>query len=128
MAIGNRGLFGQPALPYVDFRSYAGADVFLGLTFLDYTNALVIPTEAHYQVDDITNSIPMIPNTNIVITGSTVLVQIPGIKLPMTHDYQGSQLCQVYISATYPGIPPPVAKTVRIIELITIQTPGGAGI
>lgn len=131
MVIGNRGLVGQPAQPYVDFRSYAGVDAFLDLTFLDYTNVLQTPSAIHYQVDDLTNSVSMVPSTAVTPTGPNMLLQIPGSVLVMTHDYQGSQLCQIYISATLPAVgggPAPVVKTVAILELVTIQTPSGAGI
>jgi hypothetical protein len=70
MTIGNRGLAGQPILPYTDFRSYVGADLFIDLTFLDHTLTEVVPTSAQYQLDDITNDINMVPLTSLILSQS----------------------------------------------------------
>lgn len=73
MTINNRGLSGQPILPYVDYRSYQGADIFIDLTFLDHTGNLVNPTSVSYRIDDLTNAVPMLASTAIssVITSGT---------------------------------------------------------
>lgn len=55
-------------MPYTDFRSYTGVDVFLDFTYLDHTMTEAIPTAASYQLDDITNDINMIPLTAITLT------------------------------------------------------------
>jgi hypothetical protein len=107
MTIGNRGLAGQPTLPYIDYRSYAGVDVFLDLTFLDFTGTPQIPTAITYQVDDLTNAVNLIPATNVVATPgvpftSSMRIQLPGSQMVMSRQYQGSQLCQFSCSATLP--------------------------
>lgn len=68
MTINNRGLAGQPVLPYTDYRSYTGVDVFIDLTYLDHTATEVVPTAASYQLDDITNDINMVPLTTATLT------------------------------------------------------------
>ena len=68
MTVNNRGLSGQPILPYIDFRSYQGADVFMDLTFLDHRNLPISPLSASYRVDDLTNAVPMINSTAIVFS------------------------------------------------------------
>lgn len=126
MVISNRGLAGQPVLSYVDYRAYQGTDVFLDLTFLDHTGTAVTPSTANYQVDDITNAINMIPKTTFTPGSNPYTLQIPGSLMVMTHNWQGSQLCQFSLNAT---ITDSVTSTsaqinqVIIIELIAIQTP-----
>jgi hypothetical protein len=121
MTINNRGLSGQPTLPYIDYRSYAGVDVFIDLTFLDHFGALAVPTSLVYQIDDLTNAIPVVSQTTVTVTGSTQTLQIPGSVLQMTRQWQGSELFQIYITAVLPGGSP--VKSVSILELLAIQTP-----
>lgn len=71
MTINNRGLSGQPILPYVDYRSYMGADVFIDLNFLDHTGNLVQPNSVSYRIDDLTNAVPMQPLTAITWTAAS---------------------------------------------------------
>jgi hypothetical protein len=126
MTIGNRGLGGQPNLPYTDFESYAGQDVFGNLSFLDHTDTPVVPTTLFYRIDDLTNAKNMIPLTAIPITGAVMVIQIPGAQLPMTYPYQGSQICQISFNwtaldtitgASFQG------NSVSVIELVAIQVP-----
>lgn len=124
MTINNRGLSGQPVLPYVDFRSYAGADIFIDLTFLDHTGALVTPTSLTYQVDDMTNAQPVIPQTSVTATGSSQTLQIPGSELQMTHQWQGSEVFQIYMVAVLPD--GSTVQSVTILELLAIQTPNNS--
>ncbi len=126
MPINNRGLSGQPTLPYVDYRSYAGADVFIDLTFLDHTGVLVVPTSLNYRIDDMTNATPVVQQTSVTVTGSTQTLQIPGSVLQMTHEWQGSEIFQILFTAVLPGSPTSTVKCVTILELLSIQTPNGA--
>lgn len=121
MPINNRGLSGQSVLPYVDFRAYAGTDVFLDLTFLDHTGKGNIPQSASYQVDDLTNAVNMIPQTNIPIQGYQQTLQIPASSLVMTHQWQGSQMCQVWIQALMSD--GSHVNGITVVELVSIQTP-----
>lgn len=126
MTINNRGLSGNPVLPYVDFRSYAGSDLFFDLAFLDHTAAGVTPTIVTYRIDDLTNSLSMVPLTNLGALAATMLVQIPASKWVMSYPYQGSQLCQ--ITWTFTALDSVTstsftATLVTIVELIAIQTP-----
>lgn len=121
MTINNRGLSGQPSLPYVDFRSYAGADVFIDLAFLDHTGVPVQPTTLFYQVDDLTNCVNVIPSTSVTVTGTSQTVQIAGAKLQMTRQWQGSELLQIFMTATLPD--GSKVQSISILELIAIQTP-----
>lgn len=123
MTINNRGISGQPTLPYVDYRVYAGEDAFIQLTFVDNIGNLVAPTSAVYQIDDLTNVVNVVPPTNLPITGSPMVLQIPGAILQMTRQWQGSELLQVYITAIFPG--GATSKAVAIIELLAIQTTSG---
>lgn len=128
MPINNRGLAGQPIRPYFDFRSYAGADVFVTLTFLDQTDTAVTPTTITYQIDDITNNINMVPAATITPTGNPQILQIPGSTMQMTYEYQGSQLCQIAISAQLFNTITNTTATVvgvAIVELCAVQTPNG---
>ena len=126
MTIGNRALGGQPSLPYTDFESYSGQDVFANLSFLDHTDTPVVPTTLFYRIDDLTNQKNMIPLTAIPITGAAMLIQIPGAQLVMTYPYQGSQICQISFSwtavdtitsALFQG------NSVSVIELVAIAVP-----
>lgn len=126
MTINNRGLSGQPSLPYVDYRSYAGADIWIDLAFLDYTGTPVQPTALVYRIDDITNATPVVPITAITVTGTTQTVQISGALLQMTHYWQGSEIFQIWFSATLPG--GAAVQSISVLELIAIQTPQNAGI
>lgn len=124
MTINNRGLSGQPTLPYVDYRSYAGADIYIDLTFLDYQGNLVLPTSLSYRIDDLTNATPVVPDTIVAVTGTTQTLQIPGAVMHMTHQWQGSEIFQIYLTAILPG--GSVVKSVSVLELLAIQTPNGA--
>lgn len=126
MPINNRGLSGQPILPYVDYRSYQGVDVFIDLTFLDHTGALATPNSLTYQIDDLTNAVNIVPLTSVAVAGSTQTLQIPGAVLQLTHNWQGSEIFQIYITAVMPGSPTSVVKQVAILELLAIQTPLGS--
>lgn len=126
MPINNRGLSGQPILSYVDYRSYQGVDVFIDLTFLDHTGALATPNSLTYQIDDLTNAVNIVPSTSVAVSGSTQTLQIPGAVLQLTHNWQGSEIFQIYITAIMPGSPASVVKQVAILELLAIQTPQGA--
>ena len=119
--IGNRGLAGQPILGYTDYRSYAGADVFLDLTILDHTGNLQIPISLSYQIDDLSNIQNMVPLTSITPTGAQQTLQIPGSLLQMSHNWMGSQLCQILLTAVLPDNS--TVKGVTILELCAIQTP-----
>lgn len=126
MPINNRGLSGQPTLPYVDYRSYAGADVFIDLTFLDHFGVLAVPTSLNYRIDDLTNAVTVVPQTTVTVTGSTQTIQIPGATLQMTHEWQGSEIFQILFTAVLPGSPTSIVKSVSVLELLAIQTPNGA--
>lgn len=123
MTISNRGLFGLPALPFVDAKAYAGGDVFVDLLFLDHTNTPNIPSAFTYQLDDITNVLSMIPATvvNTGITGSTYTLQLPAASMQMSNTFQSSQYCQLSGTATLSD--GSTVPFVAIIELCAIQTP-----
>lgn len=129
MTINNRGLAGQPVLPYTDFRSYTGADIFIDLTFLDHTMTEVEPTAITYQLDDITNDVNMVPATALTPSATVPqTLQISGSVMKMTYPYQGSQLCQLSVIATIVDSVTGTASkivNVAILELCAIQTPGG---
>jgi len=118
---------GQPVLPYNSVKSYQGMDVFVDLAFLDHTQSAVTPTSLVYQIDDITNAVNMVPQTSVAGLAPTMLVQLPGARFVMTHEWLGSQLCQVEWSMTAIDSvtgQPFTAKRIDIIELCSIQTPG----
>lgn len=125
MPINNRGLAGQPTLPYTDYRAYAGTDVLANLTFLDQDGNLLQPTTISYLLDDITNFINMIPLTSLTPTGSQQTLLLPASKLVMTYQTEGSQLCQLVLTATFfnslSGVTT-TARQVAIVELCAIQT------
>lgn len=121
MTIPNRGLSGQPSLSYVDYRSYAGADVFIDLTFLDHTGTPVQPTSLVYQVDDLTNAVNIIPTTTVPVTGTSQTLQIPGSQLQLTHFWQGSEIFQIWMTAVLPDSS--TVQSVSVLELVAIQTP-----
>ena len=123
MPINNRGLYGQPVLPYTDNRIYAGSDVFVDYTFLDHTALPVTPASANYRLDDITNVASMIPITTFSPVSSTFTLQIPGAKMVFTYPSvgQGSQICQLVTTAVLPD--GSAVQKVDIIEIIAIQTP-----
>jgi hypothetical protein len=118
-------------LPFTDNRSYAGADIFCDLTFLDHTMTNVTPSSFQWQLDDITNDINMVPLTTVNAPASTVpyTLQIPGSTMVMTYPYQGSQLCQLTIVATITDSVTGNTSTsivgLAILELVAIQTPSG---
>lgn len=135
MTINNRGLAGQPVLPYTDNRAYAGTDLFCDLTFLDHTMTDVVPSSFKWQLDDITNDINMVPLTTVTPTGGTLppyvyTLQIPASSMHMTYPYQGSQLCQLSIVAiitdSVTGVTTTQIVGLAILELCAIQTPGGS--
>ena len=121
MTIPNRGLSGQPSLSYVDYRSYAGADIFIDLTFLDYTGTPVQPTSLVYQVDDLINAVNIIPQTSVVVTGTSQTLRIPGSQLQLTHFWQGSEIFQIWMTAVLPDSS--TVQSVSVLELVAIQTP-----
>jgi hypothetical protein len=133
MTINNRGLAGQPVLPYTDNRSYAGADIFCDLTFLDHTMTDVIPSSFQWQLDDITNDVNMVPLTTVTPSPTGTVpytLQIPGATMHMTYPYEGSQLCQLSLVATITDTVTGNTATqivgLAILELCAIQTPGGS--
>ncbi len=121
MTVGNRSLAGQPNLPYADFQAYVGVDSFFECTFLDRTGALVTPSAITFRLDDLSNSVPMIPTTPITPTGPMQEIQLPATALVMTNQIDGSQICQCYITATLPD--GTSAATVAILELIGVAVP-----
>lgn len=126
MPINNRGLSGQPILPYVDYRSYEGVDVFIDLTFLDHTGTPIVPTTFQYQIDDLTNSVNVAPLTSVSVSATIFTLQISGSVLQLTHVWQGSEIFQISMIATWTD---PIThascttKGVAILELLAIQTP-----
>jgi hypothetical protein len=128
--IPNRGLQGQPILPYPSFQSYAGADAFLDLIFVDHTMTPVVPSSFMYQLDDLTNDINMILPTTVTTgfpaAGTVYVLQLLATKMQMTFPYQGSQLCQLsgqFVATDSVTGNPFTATFVYIIELCAIQTP-----
>ena len=121
MPINNRGLSGQPILPYVDYRSYQGADIFIDLTFLDHTGTPVTPTSLKYQIDDMTNAVNVVPSTSVTVTGTAQTVQVSGSLLQMTHNWQGSEIFQIYFTAVLPD--GSTVPAITVLELLAIQTP-----
>jgi hypothetical protein len=124
MPINNRGLSGQPILPYVDYRSYQGADVFIDLTFLDHTGALVTPSTFSYQIDDMTNSLSIVPATSVAVTGSTQTLRLLGSVFQLSHNWQGSEIWQISMKAVLPD--GSTVMGVTILELLAIQVPNGS--
>lgn len=126
--IGNRGLQGQPILPYASYKLYAGSDAFLDLEFVDHTSTPVVPTAFTWQMDDLTNDTNMIAASTSIPTSASLTLQIPGAQMVMTYPYEGSQLCQFSFSiqaidsVTGGSF---TATGVVIIELCAIQTPNG---
>lgn len=126
MTINNRGLGGQPGLPYTDYRSYAGADVFIDLSFLDHTGVPVTPVSLVYQIDDLTNAVNIIPATNVAIVGPAQTLHIPGASLQMTHFWQGSEIFQIKMTMVYIDTSTgsqATAQSISVLELVAIQTP-----
>jgi len=121
MTIPNRGLSGQPSLSYVDYRSYAGADIFIDLTFLDHTGTPVQPVSLVYQIDDLTNAVNIVPQTSVAVTGTSQTVQVPGSQLQLTHFWQGSEIFQIWMTAVLPDSS--TVQSVSVLELVAIQTP-----
>lgn len=131
--INNRGLKGNPTLPYSDFRSFAGEDVVVDLTFLDRTGQAVTPYQVQWQLDDISNAINMQPPTILgtgTFTTNTSTLTLPASLMQMDKQFQGSQLCQLSLAMSYldTRVTPSVSRTVQeqyVIELVANQTPLG---
>lgn len=121
MTIPNRGLSGQPSLSYVDYRSYAGADIFIDLTFLDHTGAPVQPSSLVYQIDDLTNAVNIVAQTTVPVTGTAQTIRVPGAQLQLTHFWQGSEIFQIWFTAVLPDSS--TVQSVAVLELVAIQTP-----
>jgi hypothetical protein len=104
----------------------------MSLTFLDQNGNPIQPTTISYLLDDITNFVNMIPPTSLTPAPlpAPQLLTIPGASLAMTFQYQGSQICQFVITATYfnslSGITSTI-KQVAVIELVAIQTVNAIG-
>jgi hypothetical protein len=124
MTINNRGLSGQPILPYVNYRSYQGADIFIDLAFLDYTGTPVTPSTLQYQIDDMTNSLSIVPATSVTVTGTAQTLRILGSVFQLSHNWQGSEVWQISMKAILPDGSTVMAVT--ILELLAIQTPNGS--
>lgn len=128
MVWNNRGLAGQPILPYADFQSYIGQDVFCNLTFLDHTKTPVTPTTLQYRIDDLTNSQNIAPVTSIVSgLASSMVYQIPGSQMNIPYNWEGSIIAQItwtftavdtVTGATFTG------QSVNVVEIVNIQVPG----
>jgi hypothetical protein len=143
--IGNRGLQGQPVLPYANVKSYAGADVFMDLAFLDHTGTPVVPISITLEIDDLTNDQTPLSPTVLNPAGSSVgplfypafssafTIQISGNSnfqaLQMSFPYEGSQLDQIVITFTaidsVTGNLFNAPAVSAVIELCAIQTPSG---
>jgi hypothetical protein len=130
MVISNRALQGQPVLPYPQHYILAGNDVFIDLAFLDHTLTGITPVSLVYQIDDLTNSVNMLPPTipSPFPTSDLYTLQIPGSVMVMTFPYEGSQVCQ--ISYTMTAIDSVTGNTftskkVDVVELCAISTPTG---
>ena len=122
MTINNRGLSGQPVLPYTDYRAYAGETVFIDLAFLDHYGQPAIPNSLTWQVDDLTNATPIIAPTVInTISDSNYTLVIPGDQLQLTHYWQGSEIFQILMTVVLPDFS--IVKGVFVLEVLAIQTP-----
>lgn len=127
MVMNNRGLSGQPILPYADFQSYIGQDVFCNLTFLDHTKTPVVPATLQYRIDDLTNSQNLVPLTSVTIgLASSMVLQIPGSQMMIPYAWEGSIIAQ--ISWTFTAIDSVTGnsfsgQSVNVIELVNIQVP-----
>jgi hypothetical protein len=142
--ISNRGLQGQPSLPYTNNQAYAGSDVFVDLVFLDHTGTAVIPTAFSYQLDDISNSVSMIPPTTIpavstptlssaTISGTLATLTFPALTfggLTWTPAV-GTQVTVAGVTNTgggsYNGTYTITAATTTSVSYIPTSTPGSAG-
>jgi hypothetical protein len=128
MTYNNRSLAGQPILPYADFQSYLGQDVFANLSFLDHTKTPVTPLTLQYRMDDITNQQNLIPLTNVT-TGlaSSMVYQIPAASMQINYAWEGSIIAQ--ISWSFTAVDSVTGTTftgnsVNVVEIINIQVPG----
>jgi hypothetical protein len=136
--IGNRGLQGGPMLPYANVKSYAGADIFMDMEFVDHTMTPVVPVTLTLEIDDLTNSQIVLGRQNLVVSATPPIVvptyaaamtiQFAGSLLPMTFPYEGSQLNQFNFQFTaidsvtgqlFTG------QSIVIVELVSIQTVSG---
>lgn len=129
MPIPNRGMFGWPNLPFSDNLSYENSDVFADLVFMDHTGTPVTPSSFTWQLDDLTNATSMIAATTVSAPAAPEYVlQLPGSSMVMTHEWQGSQLCQLSFTFQATDSVTNTSFTGRgnaIIELVSIQTPFG---
>ena len=125
-------MFGLPGLPYQDNFSYEGQDCYATLTFMDYTGTPVTPSSFTWQLDDLTNATGMIAST--IVTSPALnadqqyVLQLPAASMVMTHEWQGSQLCQLsFTFSAFDTVNDNAfnGRGIAIIELVSIQTPTG---
>lgn len=97
--------------PYPNVQSYAGADIFIDLAFMDHTLTPVVPVSIMVELDDLTNSIAMDGGPITLSPGGSTsgnyiypafasgsptpwTIQLAGGLMQMTYPYQGSQICK----------------------------------
>jgi hypothetical protein len=79
-----------------------GSTIFLELAYTTRTGAPVTPTAASMQINDVTNSKVLYPNTALPNpSGSTQEVQLPTAGSTMTNPTQ-TQINRVIVTATLP--------------------------
>lgn len=125
MERGLRGQAGQPNLPYAEFETYAGSDVWLALVFLDRAGTPASPTTLSYRIDNLNVGQVVQGDTPIILSAGATSYElnIPASINAISCNWQSSQLFQVTVTATYSD--GSQNKKVFIYELIGINTTGG---
>lgn len=128
MTYNNRGLAGQPILPYPDFQSYIGQDVYATISFLDATKTLVQPLTVSYRIDDLTNSQNIAQPTSVTVgLAPNMRYKIPAAQMSIPYAWEGSIIVQIswtFTAADSIDGTTFTGQCVNIIELINIQVPG----
>lgn len=126
-------------LPYANVKSYAGADIFMDLEFVDHTMTPVTPVTLTLEIDDLTNAQTMFGRQPLVVSAvppifvpayaPAMTLQFAAIILPMTFPYEGSQLCQFnFIFTALDSVTGNTftGQSIVIVELVAIQTVSGS--
>lgn len=92
---------GQPTLPYPEEVMQANQTLRIDVTSLDFDDVLEAPTALTYRIDNLTDAINLVPETNIPTPGTETTLTISAAVNVMTRQYRDSQLNQVVFTATY---------------------------
>lgn len=91
---------------------------------MDRNDVLQVPTSVVIRIDNLTDNMVVMSNTTLGNLASVMEVNIPGSVNQMQQNWQGSQVNQLKVTATFAD--GSTVTRVIVYEILAIATVGGA--